>query len=424
MRSKRVAGWVLAYAVFYFLFGVVTLVIGVHDASLARATLGVAVSSALLILVSVLFVVAGVQLVELSRRTRWEHGRRPRCKPPVLIALLATTLLGVYVLLSALKTASTQRPYVAAVALVMIGVSVAGFYLFGKEARVTLPRVGALALGLIGTTIGAWQFWYQNQYVPLHAGSRLTLAADLRRVSADGPFDIVRATVTYGNVGGNAVSELGSTYTLTGSHVIRCTTAATADAVRSFFKNPLVDPQRSRYMSDVREMQPADVLAAGKFVRDGKRLDSNVPGARTFVFFVPRERYQLLRFRAQMIAIPASIPLSQRTPPDFSHRLLKDNELYGFWHVGDDSWLHDLLSGRERWVLLRYELVNPQYPTHANASPDLRVTARFPTPTWAKRRPNDAQVKKLFAADQENDVSEPFADAELALATIPARRSC
>jgi hypothetical protein len=33
--------------------------------------------------------------------------------------------------------------------------------------------------------------------------------------------------------------------------------------------------------------------------------------------------------------------------------------MYGFWHVDDDSWLNDLVSGRERWVVIRYELVDP-----------------------------------------------------------------
>jgi len=57
-------------------------------------------------------------------------------------------------------------------------------------------------------------------------------------------------------------------------------------------------------MTDVWEERPATVLAAGKFLGDGKRLDPNVPSSREFAFFVPGHRYQLLRLRAQLFAIP------------------------------------------------------------------------------------------------------------------------
>jgi hypothetical protein len=99
--------------------------------------------------------------------------------------------------------------------------------------------------------------------------------------------------------------------------------------------------------------------------------------------------------------------------------LTGDNELYGLWHVDDDSWLHDLVYGRERWVVLRYELVDPGNKTATNVSPDLRVTARFPNPTWSKRALTDVQIEALFAAPlQTSDASEPFGDAELALEPV------
>ena len=111
-------------------------------------------------------------------------------------------------------------------------------------------------------------------------------------------------------------------------------------------------------MTDVREERPAALLATGKFVGDGKRLDPNVPFSREFIFFVPRHRYQLLRFRAQLLSIPASVRLSRRAYPDYQiYR--RDHNVYGFWHVVDDSWLHDLLYGRDRQVVIRYDLVNP-----------------------------------------------------------------
>jgi hypothetical protein len=170
-------------------------------------------------------------------------------------------------------------------------------------------------------------------------------------------------------------------------------------------------------MTDVWEVRPATVLAAGKFVGDGKRLDPNVPAGRELIFFVPRRRYQLLRLRAQLFAIPASVRLSQSAKPTFAN-LPGDNELYGFWQVVDDSWLHALIYGRERWVVIRYEIVDPDHTEKTSVSDALRATARFPSPTWREARPNAVLVHRLFAQSQPSDASEPFSGDELALESI------
>jgi hypothetical protein len=65
---------------------------------------------------------------------------------------------------------------------------------------------------------------------------------------------------------------------------------------------------------------------------------------------------------------------------------------------------------------MRYELVSD--PRRTAASPDLRVTARFPDPTWSEGKPGPATVQKLFAKPQPSDASEPFADTELALGDV------
>ena len=159
------------------------------------------------------------------------------------------------------------------------------------------------------------------------------------------------------------------------------------------------------------------MLAAGKFVGDGKRLDPNVPAGREFIFFVPRHLYQLLRFRAQLFAIPASVRLSQRALPEYAN-FPGDYERYGFWQVVDDSWLHDLIYGRARWVVVRYELVDPADKSTPEVSTALRATARFPKPTWGETTPSPALVNRLFEQPQPSDSSEPFADTELSLGSL------
>jgi hypothetical protein len=406
---------IYAFAAFLLALAATVLVVGLHDAALAPESLGGTIASVLLLGVGVVLLVAAWELLALSRDPGWAGDERPRCKPIVLVALLLTSLVGVYIFVSAIRRVSTQWPVVVGAALVLIAVGILGVRFFGADARVTLPRLGTVALGLLGTVIGAWEFWYQHEFVPAHAGGAVSLTAGLELTAQRTDYDVLRATLAYKDIGGGSVAVIGSTYTLTGSRVVRCHRPATPQSVQGVFNGFLADPQRSRFMTDVWEEQPATVLAAGKFVGDGKRLDADVPAGRELVFFVPRGRYQLVRFRAQLFAIPSSVHLSRRRSPTYV-RFPGDNNLYGFWHVDDDSWLHDLVYGRERWVVMRYDLVSrPQ----ANAtSPDLRVTARFPKPTWSTEPPSKASVDRLFADPLPTDSSEPFAGTELSLEAV------
>jgi hypothetical protein len=416
MKPAVQSALIVILAVSLAVTGISAVVVGVHDAALSHPGLGLTASSALLLVAGAILLLASYQLVGLSRRGAWRFGIRPPCEPPVLLGFLVMILIGIYVLLSALRSPGTQRTIVVAVAVLMIAVPLAGLYVFGRDARVTLPGVGAVAIGLVGTTFGAWQFWYQNQYVPAHAGRAVIDNVQLKRTARGKGYDLISATITYENVGSSGVSVIGSAYTLTGSRIVRCYRPATAKRVRKVFHGTLLDPQRSRFMADVEE-KAVTVLAAGKFVADGKRLDPNVSTSRNVVFAVPQGHYQLLRFRAQLLAIPASVPLSQREKPTFTPRR-GDNELYGYWHIDDDSWFHDLISGRERWIVLRYELVDPKKRTSTLVTPDLHVTARFPNPGWGDQRPDEAQPRSLFDQNQTGDTSEPFGDAELALGSV------
>jgi len=409
---------IYAFAASFLVVGAAGIVVGVHDAALARAPFGVTLASSVLIVISIVLFVGAYDLVRLGRRSTWIGGNRPPCKPIALAAFLLLFLLGIYVVFSGIRAGGAQRIVVFIAALAFMVVAILGVLVFGKDIHITLARVtAALALTLIGTSIGLWEFWYQNRYVPAHAGRAVALNVSLRLVGQKNGLDVLRASVGYEDIGGRSVSVLGSAYTLTGSGVTRCAREPTVSRVASFFNSFLTDPQRARFMGNVREEIPR-VLAAGKFVGDGKRLDPNVTAGRDFVFFVSRGAYQLLRFRAQLFAIPASVQLSQRTNPEYK-RLLGDNELYGFWRVDDDSWFHDLVYGRERWVVLRYELVDPTNTASTQTSPDLRVTARFPDPTWSQKRPSEANVRRLFGNQSPpSDANEAFAGTEIALEPV------
>lgn len=408
-----------AFAAFLLVVALAAAVAGVHDASLRGAGLGVTAVGAILAAVGVFLLIDAALLFQLGWRSSWPGGARlrPPCKSAVLVGFMLVILLGIAAFLAGIRAPGPQRPLALVLATMVIGASAAGLRFFRREAMGTVLRVGTAALGLVGVLIGVGQFWYQNQYAPTRAGRAVALKVSLERVARQKGYDVVRANLDYENIAGRSVWVIGSAYTLTGSRLVPCLRPPIAARVKHVFDHMLIDPQRS-FMTNVREERPGAVLAAGKFVADGKRLDPSVPSRRSYVLFVPRGRYQLLRLRAELFAISSSVQLSQRRDPTFT-TFPGDNELYGLWHVDDDSWLHDLISGRERWVVLRYELVDLNRKESATrVSPDLRVTARFPDPTWSAGMPGKALVERLFTTPKPSDSSEPFADSELALEPV------
>jgi hypothetical protein len=87
--------------------------------------------------------------------------------------------------------------------------------------------------------------------------------------------------------------------------------------------------------------------------------------------------------------------------------------VYGFWPIDDDSWLRDLVYVRERWLVIRYEIVAA--PGRPKAAPDQRVTARLTDPSWSDSRPTLEQAQALFKTFRPLEPAEPFATTELAL---------
>jgi len=406
----RVVAAIRAFAALFVALAVGALVVGVHDAGLSDVGFGVTASAAVLFVVAVVLLVGAYELFVLSRWKTWPDGKRPPCKPVVLVAFLLLLLVSVYLFFAGFRGTGAQRLVVLVLTASLMAVSLIGLRYFGSEARVTLARVGTIALALVGTMLAAWQFWYANDFAPSHAARAVQLSVDLALAGEKMRDDLVRATLSYQAVTGRSVSVIGSAYTLTGVRIVRCDRRERVDAraVTSLFSGFLVDPQR-RFMADAPEQQPNTVLAAGKFVGDGRRLEADVPYARRYVFFVPKGRYQLLRLRAQLFAVPASVQLSQRTVPEFKPG--DDNFLYAFWHLDDDSWLHDLVYGRERWAVIRYELAT----ANGKASTDMRVAARLTAPAWRGGKPSLAAAHKLFPDRLQSDPSEPFADTELPL---------
>jgi hypothetical protein len=406
---------------FFLVAGTAALVVGVHDASLAGGRLGVLFPSVLLVLAGVLFIGAVWKLLPIARPRTWPKGQQPRCKEPMPAAFLVSILLGVYIFFGARTGVGAQQALVTVTAVVFMAAGFLGFVLFWSEIKVSTARVGVgVALTVAGLAIGTWEFWYQNQYVPSHLDRAVSVQVSLKKLGVQGHYDVLSATLGYQNVGGRAVVVLRSDYTLTGSTVVPCHREPRATDVAGYFANPLPDPQRARLMSDVWEVKPSTVLAAGRFVTDTRRLGPNAPGSRQMLLYVRHaHRYQLLRLRAQVFAISTSLPLADEAP---HHAGIDDHDLYDLWKLGESSWFQDLLSGRRGWIVTRYEVVStpPRWKEHV-PSPDLRVTARSPDPSWSGNAPSKRQIKKLFENAPPVDTTETFADSELPLAPVRAQ---
>jgi hypothetical protein len=407
---------VRCFAGFFLVTGLAAVVVGVHDVMLPGGRLGVIFPAVLLVVAGAVFLGAVWQLIPIGLPLRWPEGKQPPCKQPMPLAFFVSILLGVYIFFGALTGVGAQRAIVLCVSLVFIAVGSLGFALFWDEIEVSIVRVGAgVALTLAGLLIGGWEFWYQNQYLPSHLDRAVEVQVGLKKLPAQGRYDVLSATFGYQDIGGRSITVLGSDYTLTGSEIVTCPRPATPSSVANVFTGQLPDPQRARFMSPVWEVQPATVLATGRFVADGKRLGPNVPASRQMIFYVPHNRYQLLRLRAQVFAISASVPLANQPP---LQRDLGDNDLYDLWELGGSSWFQDLLSGHRSWIVTRYEIV--ESPGDTTPSPDLRVTARSPSPTWSGSAPSNTQIKDLFENQLPLDTTETFADAELPLAPVAA----
>lgn len=406
------------YAAFLGVYGTAQVVLGGHDIAFAPGGLDVAAFGLIAFVAGLAQVAAAICLVRALQRP-WPTGRRPSASPIVPLAFAGGAIIAVYVVVTALRTADHNQPVVL-VGLVLLVVSLSGLTAFARDVRTVGIRIGGIALGLLGTVAGIGQFWYANDYTPSHVGRGIVLTTHIARVSKDKGLVAVRASIEAENVGNSSVLVLGSAYSFTGQQLVRCFRSSTVKRVAGVFSGQLADPQAVRFTRYVRNDQPR-LIAAGKFLGDGLRLDPGQTLSKDFIFYVPAEAFQLLAMRAQVFVIRSDIRLGIATD-DFRKPVLDpdDGNSYEFWRVDDRSWLHALISGPNRWIAVRYEFGNPDHPQRLN--PTLRANVRFPAPTWGDSPPSVAATAALFASrplGQTADASEPFSDAEMPLAEVP-----
>jgi hypothetical protein len=189
MNDRRIA---IAFGVFLAAFGLAAVVIGFHDAALAGAPLGVTAGAVVLIGGGAIDLVAAWALVRLG------GGRWPQ---RVFVAFLLTSLIGAYSFLGAIKTGGDQRPIVAVVTGLLTVVAVLGARIAWREGAGGRIHVAeAVGIALVGGLIGVTEFWYQNQYVPSHVESAVSLHVALKLEAVQKKFDVIRATIAFEDI--------------------------------------------------------------------------------------------------------------------------------------------------------------------------------------------------------------------------------
>jgi hypothetical protein len=213
---------VYTFVAFFAILGASALVVGAHDVAITSETVGLTVLSVLSFGVGILLIVAAYELIKSMQRSDLIAGARPQSRAIVFAALLSTIFVGIYVFCAAIRTSGTQHLIVVATALLTIVIAALGLRYFGRGVRITTRRVeGAIAAGVLSIVLGVSQFWFQNEYVPAHAGRAVELKTYLTRVEEQSGYDVINARIDYEAVGGRSVSTIGSVYTLAASHVVR-----------------------------------------------------------------------------------------------------------------------------------------------------------------------------------------------------------
>jgi hypothetical protein len=269
--------------------------------------------------------------------------------------------------------------------------TVVGTLYFGRGLSVGLRDLGATLLGLAGTIFAAWQLWYANEYVPSRAGASVELSAEIAAVKTEGKRSTGRVTLTTTNRSTSDLILVGSAYTLLGTTVEPETAVASSDQAARAFRGVLRDPQASRFSRDARERSP-ELLTAGKFVGDRETFQAGATQTRHYAVTFPSGCFNALRLRAEVFAV-GDLDLTLTRAP-VVRRSPRDGYVYIFWYVDPGTWLKSLVDAPHRWVVIRYEI-----PDVTSLSPPdfIRVTARFPSPSWDSDPPTLPAAEKLFA---------------------------
>jgi hypothetical protein len=345
-REKWLVGLI---ALALFSLGFLALVVGIHDVSLRDEPLRVTATGGVIAAAGLLVGFAGVLLWSFTFNLKTIEVWSGRL---VLAACWLVAIGAVYVLIAEGRSLTVDW-LILAVAGVIFALAVAAFFFLEKVTLVTLGKVGAFLLGVIGTAFGVFQFWYQQEYLPTHRPPALSLTAGIESAGERPGRELYKATITTKNTGTVKVIAFTGTYVLSGLTYGAVKKEPTEDRIMAPLQQDLADPYYSRFL---RHYAPNTFtpIAAGRLFAENRYFEPNDELSREYIVAAPRCRYALLMLRTNIVvgsgellqledkpAVPRMffIPPSRNVVGVFSE-----------WHVKDDSWIHDVVDGKERWI--------------------------------------------------------------------------
>jgi hypothetical protein len=343
-------GLVVLISLALIALGIFALVVGMHDVILRDEPLRVTTTGAVITVAGPLVLFAGVLLLifvlNVSTIEVWS-GR-------VILAACCHVAIGAAYLIidEALSLSVDWR--IVTVAGVVGALAVAAFFFLEKITLVTLGKVGVFLLGLVGTAFGVFQFWYQQEYLPTHKPPALSLTAQVEPAGerAGAGRELYKATITTKNTGTVKVIAFTGTYVLNGMTYGAVKKKPTEARIMAPLQADLADPYYSRFL---RHYVPNSFtpIAAGRLFAENRYFEPNDELSREYVVASPLCRYELLTLRANIVVARGELlrledkPVVPRT---YFQSSKSEVGVFSVWHVKDDSWIHDLVDGKERWI--------------------------------------------------------------------------
>jgi hypothetical protein len=345
-RTNRVA---ISIAIFMMAVGCSGSIVGFHDATLRDESGSVNAAGAVILLVGLLLIAAGVMLL-LFALNIWQiqlwSGRL------VLAACLVAAISAAAFVIAESRSLEKDN-WVTGIATAIFGLAIASFIFLQSRTRATLGKVGVFLVGLLATAFGVFQFWYAQQYVPTHKPPALSLSAVLEPAGERGSRALYKATITVKNTGSVKVIAFTGTFFVSGVNYKPPAGHALRKILNPLIKPPGADPYLLRFSRDYVETKFTPV-EAGKLFPDNRYFEPGDELTREYVVAVPKGKYDLLSLRTNAVVAKGVLRLG---PSPISSGLAPPKRIAVFvdYRIIDDSWIHDIVSGREHFIQIVWD---------------------------------------------------------------------
>lgn len=348
-RDDRIGS---AIAEFLAVVGIFGLVVGIHDVTLRDEPLAVRIVGALLLASGVLLLVASGLLRQVARRKADMTVLRGRLAlSACLVVALGASFFAIAELASFDKSA-----LVLGLAVLVAALGLASLVFLRRVTRVTFGKVGPAIIALVGTAFGVFQFWYEQQYLPTREPPALEATGELKPMGAvAGGLQAYQATLTLKNVGTTKVIALAGAYAVSGAKLVAQSADARPKAVLGPFLSPAIDPYVGRFSRYAQE-KGTSVIQAGKPFAENTYFAPGQELTREYDIVVPACRYSLLRLRVHLVVAKGAL-LRVGDKANVRPGYFIDPGrigVYEVWPIEDNSWVHDILYGKEESILVNY----------------------------------------------------------------------